>query len=118
MIWKDLHGKGVELVLYVAWIFVAPVWLAKKAGGFRGMLDGKNPYVLLFLVTASLFVPMWFGSSTASIYRVVFLATPALLVPLACAKNLSPRWNLTAAVLLMILNLHATYRIVAGLHLA
>jgi hypothetical protein len=114
----DLHRKGVELVLYVFWLFAAPVWLFLRAGNLRGLLTGKNEYGLFFLMVSSIFVPLWFGSSTASIYRIILLGVPALLLPVTFVCK-QPRWvRIFSLLLLILLNLHATYRYVASLYLA
>lgn len=117
-IWMDLHRKGVELVLYVVWLFAAPIYFFSKGGGFRGLLRGQNEAGLMFLIVSSIFVPLWFGSSTASIYRVILLGTPALLLPVDYLVGRSVWLRRVSIGLLLLLNIHATYRYVAGLYLA
>jgi hypothetical protein len=94
-------------------------WDAKiYTGNLRGLLTGKNEYGLFFLMVSSIFVPLWFGSSTASIYRIILLGVPALLLPVTFVCK-QPRWvRIFSLLLLILLNLHATYRYVASLYLA
>lgn len=118
-IWMDLHGKGVEFIIYVFWLFAAPIWLLKKSGGIKTLLKGGGSWGLMFLITSSVYVPLWFGSSTASIYRIIFLCTPALILPIVWHSSLKSRYiRIGLLAFLVLLNLHATYRYVVGLHLA
>jgi hypothetical protein len=115
----DLYGKPVDLVLYLALLFAAPVLFARRA--WASWREGRRREFeissLALVAVGAIFVPLWFGSSTQSLYRIVLLGTPALflLEPLFETKKNWARASLLA--FWIALNLHATYRLVAGVHL-
>jgi hypothetical protein len=118
---QSLQGKGVELVLYVLILFAAPVWLFRKLeiplSSFSSLTKNKT-WGLFFLVTCSIFVPLWFGSSTTSIYRVILLGLPSLLMIATWTAGLKSQWTRQFLLfLLLALNVHATYRFIMGLYL-
>ena len=113
----DLQGKGIELILYVVLLFAAPILLGFKALGAQ-TIRARESWTLCFLWVSALFVPVWFGSSTASLYRIIALGTPCL----ALFED-AFSWNRgfvrrAFVVFVILLNLHATYRFVAYLQLA
>lgn len=115
----DLHGKPIEMALYLALLFAAPVIFVRRAlsAWHERQSAELEAAALSIAVLVPLFVPLWFGSSTQSLYRIVLLGTPALflLEPLFMTRRPWLRYGLLVAALL--LNLHGTYRFVAGLHL-
>jgi|GEM_PF-1899371 len=115
----DLYGKPVELVLYLALLFCAPVLYARRAWWSWRVHDRaqlERDFLALAIVVP-IFVPLWFGSSTQSLYRIVLLGTPALFL-LEPLFELRRRWALwSLAVLWLVLNLSATYRFATGLYL-
>lgn len=112
----DIHGKGVEIGFYVLFLFIAPLLLfmrVLKASGKQRLASS-----LAFLWVSALYVPLWFGSSTASIYRIVVLGTPALCLADGIFRSPATPWKKMFWIFLFVLNVHATYRFVAYLQLA
>ncbi len=110
----NLQGRATDLVLYLLLLFIAPVGLARYAGA--AYLRKSFDEVLVFLYTAALFVPLWFGSSPQALYRIIVLGTPSLFL-LPSFKGY-PRRRGALMALLLVLNLHCTYRFIAGLRLS
>lgn len=105
----DLYGKSVDLGLYLVWSFVAPCYLffryIKSSGAQR------STWLLMFLCSAAVLVPLWFGSSTQSLYRIMILVTPSLLV------FSRVRFFKTVFWIFLLLNIYSTYRYVGGSHI-
>jgi hypothetical protein len=109
----QLQGRSTDLVLYLLFLFVAPLGLARDARS--ASLRNSCDEVLVFLYTAALFVPLWFGSSPQALYRIIVLGTPSLfLLP---SFQGCPRRRGALIALLLVLNLSYTYRFISGLHL-
>lgn len=107
----NLHGKGVDAVLYVLWCFVAPVYLLRKT--LAAPESARRTWALALFATSAILVPLWFGTSAQSIYRIPVLATPSLLV----FSGLSSRAKTVCLVLFLVLLLNTTYMFVGGSHL-
>jgi hypothetical protein len=107
----NLHGKGVDAVLYVLWCFVAPIYLLRKS--LATSPAERRKWTLAFVAASAILVPLWFGTSAQSIYRIPVLATPSLLV----FSGLSPRAKTLWLGIFFVLLLNTTYMFVGGSHL-
>jgi len=113
---SDLHGKAVDLALYVPFIFLVPFWLALNYWRARN-LPGAEVTLLFLIFCSAIFIPVCFGSSVESLYRVVLIAPPAYAGVGAWIFRQKPRFRIGLWGCLLLLNLHATYRFVSFLHL-
>lgn len=118
----ELFGKSFELVFYVFILYSVPFVFALKLykeaiKSFSvGFSVKRQAELLVFLYVCSLYVPLWFGNSIQSLYRIIVLGTPALFIGAWWFKLdaiYGRRW-LVAGVFL-VLNILSTYRFVVDL---
>jgi len=108
-------GRALELPLYVALAFIGPLALIWRS--YRRAFWTPSGELLMILYLLGLFVPVWFGGNNMSIYRIVYLAPFVLgwiVLFFSGARPVS--WRAFQGVVLL-LNIHAVYRFVAGLRL-
>jgi hypothetical protein len=108
----DAQGKAFELNAYAIYLFLGPFLLAHHV--WRKKNRSSLDLLMLFYVGAIL-TPVWFGGSIQSIYRILYLVPFLLILPALWLGKAKPWLRGCALTLCVILNIHATYRYVAGL---
>ena len=116
-IFFNAKDQGVEMWMYAVWLFVGPITLAISVWQYyrnhaRSSLD---VHLLVLFYTAAILLPIWFGGAVGSLYRILYLV-PFLLAQICQSPKLMNSRMFQA--LMWLLNIHATYRFAAGLHIA
>ena len=111
LVFADLVGKGgVEMIVYAVFLFLGPLLIFRRL--CRNIFTPEN--LLPVAMAIGILVPAWFSSTSASLYRILYLV-PFLLVMLSEwleRRSLVSQYLFLALFLFM--NGHATYRFVSG----